>query len=75
MDSNSKKIDLAGLLENLKVAQHSGLDRIGTATCDFVGDFDLDFDTLLPNYGNKYQLEGSNPDLDGKKHSLYELLP
>ena len=51
---------------------HSGLERMGTATFDFVGDFDRDFDTLLRNYGNKYQLEGRNPDLDEKNIHLYE---
>ena len=45
---------------------HSGLERMGTATFDFVGDFDRDFDTFVPKYGNKYQLEGRNPDLDEK---------
>ena len=45
---------------------HSGLGRMGTATFDFVGDFDHDFDTFVPKYGNKYQLEGRNPDLDEK---------
>ena len=40
---------------------------MGTATFDFVGDFDRDFDTFVPNYGNKYKLEGRNPDLDEKK--------
>ena len=55
---------------------HSGLDRIGTATFDFVGDFDRDFDTLLRNYGNKYQLEGRNPDLDEKNiHFMNQLSP
>ena len=32
---------------------HNGLERIGTATFDFVGDFDRDFDTFVRNYGNK----------------------
>ena len=49
------------------LGHHSGLGRVGTATFDFVGDFDRDFDTFVPNYGNKYQLEGRNPDLDRKK--------
>ena len=48
------------------LSSHSGLGRMGTATFDFVGDFDRDFDTFVPKYGNKYQLEGRNPDLDEK---------
>ena len=53
---------------NARFLHHSGLGRMGTATFDFVGDFDRDFDTFVPKYGNKYQLEGRNPDLDEKKH-------
>ena len=52
---------------------HSGLKR--NETFDILGDFDRDFDTFVPNYGNKYQLEGRNPDLDEKKIDfLHQLL-
>ena len=54
---------------------HSGLEKIGTATFDFVADFDRDFYTFMANYGNKYQLEGRNPDLDEKIDFMHQLMP
>ena len=50
---------------------HSGLEGRGTATFDFGGDFDRYFDTFMPIFGNKYKLEGRNPDLDEKKPLMY----
>ena len=58
-----------------KGPEHIGLGRMGTATFDFVGNFDRDFDTFV-QYGNKYQLEGRNPDLDEKKIDfIHQLMP
>ena len=64
--------ECVSLRKSVLALLHSGLERIGTATFDFVADFDRDFDTSVPNYGNKYQLEGGNPDLDEKNIHLYE---